>query len=90
MTHIGVDSGELDVVPIHVLGITDVDLTRTHDDALDITDTIGIWWDHEQTMEVNSSPADIFQHFGVLDGHWTLGGPVCRRPDALMLPDVRI
>ena len=29
MTHIGVDSGEPDVVPIHVLGVTDVDLTRT-------------------------------------------------------------
>ena len=30
-THIGVDSqaGEPDVVPIHVLGITDVDLTQT-------------------------------------------------------------
>ena len=55
-----------------------------------ITDTIGIWWDCKQTMEVKSSPADIFQHFSVLNGHWTLGGPVCRRPDALMLPDVRI
>ena len=55
-----------------------------------ITDANGIWWDLEQAIEVKSSPADIFQRFGVLDVHWTLGGPVCKRPDALMLPDVRI
>ena len=29
MAHLAVDSGEPDVVPIHVLGVTDVDLTRT-------------------------------------------------------------
>ena len=55
-----------------------------------ITDANGIWWDLEQAIEVKSSPADIFQRFGMLDVHWTLGGPVCKRPDALMLPDVRI
>ena len=54
------------------------------------TDANGIWWDLKQAIEVKSSPADIFQRFGMLDVHWSLGGPVCKRPDALMLPDVRI
>lgn len=52
--------------------------------------TTGLWWDHEAMSEVSSSPAHIYNRFGVLDSHWTLGGPMCGCPGALILPDMQV
>ena len=55
-----------------------------------ITDTTGIWWNRSGTVECDASPREIFQRFGVLNCHWTLGGPVCGCREALALPEVRV
>ena len=55
-----------------------------------ITDASGIWWDLKRTEEIRGSPRHFFDRFGVIDCHWTLGGPICGSPQTLVLPEVRI
>ena len=55
-----------------------------------ITDSSGMWWDLKRMEEIHSSPRHFFERFGVVDCHWTLGGPICGCPHTLVLPEVRV
>ena len=55
-----------------------------------LADANGVWWDFTEMVQVHDCPRDIFNTFGIIDCHWTLGGPICGCPQTLVLPEVRV